>query len=161
MCPTGSLPERLGMPPLLRTQRAAFEGEYPWTLMAPRTVSHTARAPRESIHEIAGPMATPLPSIGTVPDHCAVHPIPTTRSAATPLSASARRAHALTAVHHASGDCSAPPSSVNAIPTASKAWATIPPVAATTATLLGPRSRGRRPARTSGPPPPEQSSATE
>ena len=86
MWPTGSLPERLGIPPVRRTQRASLEAEYPWTLSAPRTVWRTARAPRESIQMMAGPMDSPASSTGTVPDHCEVHPTPTIRSGSTPLS---------------------------------------------------------------------------
>ena len=76
---------------------------------------------------MAGPMASPSSSTGTVPDHCDVQPMPTTRSGATPLSARAWRAEATTASHHSSGDCSAPPSSVSSRPTGRKAWATMRP----------------------------------
>ena len=109
-------------------------------LSEPRTVSRTARAPRESIQLMAGPMACPAPSTGTVPDHCAVHPTPTTRSGATPLSASARRAAATMASHHPPGACSAPPSPVRVIPPAERVGA-IRPVADSTATFGPPVPR--------------------
>ena len=141
MWPTGSLPDRLGMPPLRRTQRTALEGAYPCTVSAPRTVSRTAWAPRESNQMMAGPMAAPSPSTGTVPDHCDVHPTPTTRSGATPLSASAVRADLTMAAHQSSGDCSAPPSSVRRMPTGSNVWAAMRPVADRTATLGPPVPR--------------------
>ncbi len=141
MWPTGSLPERLGIPPVRRTQRASLEAEYPWTLSVPRTVSRTARAPRESIQMMAGPMGSPTSSTGTVPDHCEVQPTPTIRSGATPLSARARRAEATMASHHARGDCSAPPSSVRSTPTASNECAAMRPVAESTAALGPPVPR--------------------
>ncbi len=141
MWPTGSLPDRLGMPPVRRTHLASLDAEYPWTFSAPRTVSRTAPAPRESIQVMAGPIAAPSPSTGTVPDHCEVQPMPTTSSGATPASARARRAEATMASHQACGDCSAPPSSVRSIPTAWKAWDTTRPVDAKTATFGPPVPR--------------------
>ena len=90
---------------------------------------------------MAGPMAAPSPSTATVPDHCDVHPTPTTRSGATPLSASAVRADLTMAAHQSSGDCSAPPSSVRCMPTGSNAWAAMRPVADRTATFGPPVPR--------------------
>src|ERR1700722_1933874 len=135
MWPTGSLPDRLGIHPVLRIQRSTFESEYPWTLRAPRTVSRTALAPRESIQMMAGPMASPALSTATVPDHCDVHPTPTTRSGVTPLSARALRADDTIASHQACGDCSAPPSSVSVTPTGANACAAMRPDADSSATF--------------------------
>src|SRR5580692_3731775 len=90
---------------------------------------------------MAGPMASPASSTGTVPDHCEVQPTPTTRSGATPLSASAWRAEATTASHHSRGDCSAPPSSVSSRPTDRKACATMRPEPDRTAALGPPVPR--------------------
>ena len=98
---------------------------------------------------MAGPMASPV-----VVDRHGARPLRRCnrcrrcRSGATPLSASARRAEATMASHQACGDCSAPPSSVRSIPTAWKAWATIRPVAASTATFGPPVPRST--ARTCG-----------
>src|SRR5580704_15974127 len=97
---------------------------------------------------MAGPMAVPESSTGTVPDHWAVQPMPTMSPGATPLSARACRAEATMASHQAWGDCSAPPSSVSSIPTAWKAWARIRPVGARTATFGPPVPRST--ARTCG-----------
>ena len=59
MCPTGSLPERLGMPPVRRTQRGQLGGAVALDVERRRGRSRGRRAaPRESIQMMAGPMAS-------------------------------------------------------------------------------------------------------
>ncbi len=124
MWPTGSLPERLGMPAAAPYPPGGLGRRVPLDVQ-PRRAPHacTALAPRESIQMMEGPMARPSAPTATVPDHCAVHPTPTIFSGGTPLSATARRAAATMARHHCSGSCSAAPSAPSTSGTASNACA--------------------------------------
>ena len=97
--------------------------------------------PRESIQMIARISGEPSAPTATVPDHWAVHPTPIRSSAGTAASARARWEAAQMADHHSSGSCSAPPPSRRCRATGSVAWATILPVAVTTATFGPPVPR--------------------
>src|SRR5580700_10584391 len=107
--------------------------------------------PRESIQITAGRSGVPASSTATVPDHCAVHPTPTTLDGWTDDCSSARRAAVTMAVHHASGSCSAPPPGRRRNATGSLALATMAPRPETTATLGPPVPRSTARTKASGP----------
>ncbi len=141
MWATGSLPESPGAPPVTCTHRTILRGSYPRTLTGPPATLRMALFPRESIQMTAGIRGSPSAPTATVPDHWAVQPTPTKASGGTPAAPTARREAAVMADHHSAGSCSAPPPSRRWRATGSVAWATIRPLAATTATLGPPVPR--------------------
>src|SRR5262245_32114637 len=107
MCPIGSAPEVVGIPPLRRSQVASGRGAYPDT--GPPTRSLEYGAPRVSLQSTHGPTGCPAGSTGIVLAHWPVTLTATTREAST--AAAPRRTEAAITCHQCSASwVCAPPS---------------------------------------------------
>ena len=110
MWPTGSLPDRLGTPPVAADPLGRLAGVVAQHVdRAPHRPAHRPRPPRVHPHDgrADGPRPRRRPAPSRTTGRCS--PTPTTWAGSTPLSARALRAEVVTADHHSSGSCSAPP----------------------------------------------------